>query len=155
MHDSGFIFNLLSVLSHATGFNIGADEVSIMPECTSIGVIHTPFTSLDEIPRQGHLSDATGTIHLDATVLPGLEGVVPGMEIDILWFADRADRTVLTYPDRSSGIFALRSPDRPNPICVTSCEVLDINDSTIRVQGVDMLDGSPVIDLKPTLMTND
>lgn len=126
-----------------------------MPECTSIGVIKTPFTSPEETPRQGYLSEATGSIHLDDSVLSGLEGLERGIEIDILWFADRADRTVLAYPDRSSGVFALRTPDRPNPICVTSCVILDIDDTTIRVQGVDMLNGTPVIDLKPTLMTND
>jgi tRNA (Thr-GGU) A37 N-methylase len=67
----------------------------------------------------------------------------------VVWFANRADRSVLRVRDR--GVFSTRSPARPNPVCLTTCRIQAIDGRRIRVRGVDMADGSPVVDLKRPL----
>lgn len=119
-----------------------------MPTCDPIGTIHTPLEASADAPRQGFLDDAEGTIELDAAYADGLRGVEAGSEVLVVWFADRADRSLLTLDRDDRGVFASRSPARPNPICLTLCEVLDVGDTGLRVRGVDMLDGTPVLDLK-------
>lgn len=113
-----------------------------------IGVVHTPFDDRDDTPRQGRLGDAHGTVVLDEQYTPGVAGLEPGEELDVLWVADRADRDVLEARDR--GVFTTRSPARPNPICVTRCTVRAVGDDRRRIDvvGVDMFDESPVLDLK-------
>jgi len=123
-----------------------------MPTCDPIGTVHTPFTSTADAPRQGFLDDAEGTIVLEEAYEAGLAGLRPGEDVLVVWFADRADRTRLTVErDGGRGVFTTRSPSRPNPVCLTTCEVRSVAHGTVGVRGVDMLDGSPVLDLKPPL----
>ena len=123
-----------------------------MIECSPIGTIETPFESPGEAPRQGHLSDAEGVIELEPRYEPGLIGMSPGHDVDVVWYAHVADREVLEVDRNGSrGVFTTRSQDRPTPICVTRCTVLGVDGPRIRVEGVDMLDGSPVLDLKAPL----
>ncbi len=123
-----------------------------MIDCSPIGSVETPFESLAEAPRQGHLTDAVGVIELEPRYEPGLSGMSSGHTVDVVWFAHVADREVLQVDrDGPRGVFTTRSQDRPNPICVTRCTVLAVDGPRIRVEGVDMLDGSPVIDLKAPL----
>lgn len=119
-------------------------------ECTPIGRVATPFASTDEVPRQGFLGDASGTVALDPRYAAGLRGFGAGDPVVVVWFADRADRSVLVLDrDDGRGVFTTRSPARPNPICLSRCTVLGVDGPELR--GVDMLDGSPVLDLKPPL----
>ena len=89
--------------------------------------------------------------------LPGLDGIEVGQTIVVLFWLDRASRDVLkVYPrgDRSRGlrgVFATRSPVRPNPIAISHLEVLGVHDNRIEVRGLDILDGTPVIDIKKEL----
>jgi tRNA-Thr(GGU) m(6)t(6)A37 methyltransferase TsaA len=122
-------------------------------ECDPIGTVHTPFETTSEAPRQGIHGDAEGLVELDPAYHEGLTGF-DGDRVVVVWWADRADRSVLTLardPDR--GVFTSRSPARPNPVCVTECavEAVDPAAGRLDLRGVDMADGSPVIDLKAPL----
>lgn len=123
-----------------------------MPECRPIGVIATPFADPTAPPRQGHLGDARGVLEIDPEFTPGLGGIEPGNTYLIVWFADRADRSILRLDrDERRGVFSSRSQDRPNPICLTRC-LLDVRDgSTLTFRGVDMADETPVLDIKVPL----
>lgn len=123
-----------------------------MIELEPIGTVQTPLESTDQAPSQGVKADIPGQIYVDNAYEKGLQGIEPGDLIDVVWYADRADRDLLELdkvPGR--GVFNSRSPARPNPIVVTTCKVTDIDGTEIRVEGIDMLDGSPVLDLKAPL----
>ncbi|MFB6270586.1 MAG: tRNA (N6-threonylcarbamoyladenosine(37)-N6)-methyltransferase TrmO [Halobacterium sp.] len=122
-------------------------------ECEPIGHVVTPFETTGEAPRQGFIGDQSGTVHVDEPYRSGLKGFAPGDTVLVVWWADRADRSVLRVRDGDRGVFTTRSPARPNPVCLTACELLtvDEDEGTLDVEGVDMADGSPVIDLKRTL----
>jgi tRNA-Thr(GGU) m(6)t(6)A37 methyltransferase TsaA len=120
-------------------------------ECDPIGTASTPFETTSEAPSQGFHRDAEGVVRLDSEYAEGLSGF-DASSVVIVWWADRADRSVLTLDrDPSRGVFTSRSPARPNPVCITECEVIDVGERTLHVRGVDMADGSPVIDLKASL----
>jgi len=119
-------------------------------ECSPIGTVHTPFETTTEAPRQGFREDAEGVVDLDPAYREGLSGF-DGDRVVVVWWADRADRSVLTLDrDPARGVFTSRSPARPNPVCITECRVLSVDHEAgrLRLGGVDMADGSPVIDLK-------
>lgn len=125
-------------------------------ECDPIGVVHTPFESRSEAPRQGMRAAARGDLELDDAYEAGLAGIEPGDDLEVFWYADRADRSVLTvtgHGERAQprGVFASRSNDRPTPVCVTRCRVLAVDGTRLLLEGVDMLTGTPVLDLKPPL----
>ncbi|MFC7045808.1 tRNA (N6-threonylcarbamoyladenosine(37)-N6)-methyltransferase TrmO [Halobacteriaceae archaeon GCM10025711] len=119
-----------------------------MPDCDPIGRVRTPFADTDDAPRQGLHEDADGEILLDDGYEPGLTGFEPGDDVLVVWFADQADRSVIRVRDGERGVFTTRSPERPNPICLTVCEITAVEDGRLSVRGVDMVDGSPVLDLK-------
>ena len=121
------------------------------PSCAPIGTVRTPIETLEDAPRQGSESDIEGTVVVDGSVELGLVEMEAGRTIDVVWWADRADRGTLLVRDGTRGVFTTRSPDRPNPICVTPVTVLSVDGRRLRVRGVDMLDGSPVLDLKAHL----
>ncbi|MFB6124892.1 MAG: tRNA (N6-threonylcarbamoyladenosine(37)-N6)-methyltransferase TrmO [Halanaeroarchaeum sp.] len=123
-----------------------------MIELEPIGTVHTPIETTEDAPRQGMLDDIEGTIELEAAYAAGLDGYEPGEEILVVWFADRADRSLLRVDKRGNrGVFRSRSPARPNPIVLTTVEIVAIEGPRLTVRGVDMLDGSPVLDLKVPL----
>jgi len=124
-------------------------------ECDPIGTVHTPFETTGEAPRQGFRGDAEGVVDVDPAYREGLVGF-DGDRIVVVWWADRADRSVLTLDrDADRGVFTSRSPARPNPVCVTECSVRSVDHEAgrLRLGGVDMADGSPVIDLKVPVTT--
>jgi tRNA-Thr(GGU) m(6)t(6)A37 methyltransferase TsaA len=122
-----------------------------MYECTPIGTVHTPFETPGDAPRQGSLADAEGELVLEPRYTAGLERLESGDGLDVIWFADQADRETLRIDGGRKGVFSSRSQDRPNPICITRCEVLAIDENRLGLRGVDMLDGTPVLDLKVPL----
>lgn len=119
-----------------------------MANCDPIGVAHTPYESSEQAPRQGFHEDAVGEIVIDEAYERGLTGFGAGDPVLVVWFADGADRSVLRVRDGERGVFTTRSPERPNPIGLSICEIVDVEGRTLRVRGVDMIDGSPVLDLK-------
>lgn len=129
-------------------------------ELDPIGRIDTPFDERAAIPRQGGLvpgpgdgpadiEPAEGEVVLDPPYAPGLAGVAPGARLDLVWWADRADTDRLQV--EKGGVFGTRSPDRPVPVCVTPVEVIAVGTRRVRVRGVDMLDGTPLLDVKASL----
>jgi len=119
-----------------------------------IGILRCDLHTREETPKNYDESEYTGTIEIYPQFLAGLEGIRRGDTIVVLFWLDRADRTVLrVHPrgDRSKqkrGVFSTRSPVRPNPIAISELLVEDITDNIIRVKKLDILDSTPVIDIK-------
>ncbi|HEY1159871.1 MAG TPA: tRNA (N6-threonylcarbamoyladenosine(37)-N6)-methyltransferase TrmO [Terracidiphilus sp.] len=122
-----------------------------------IGFIHSPYHETSAIPRGlGARHDAEGAIELLREYEPGLADIEGFSHLFVLWEFDRADGfDLIAHPPsdegRPHGVFATRSPRRPNPIGLTVVELLGREGTSLRVRGVDMLDGTPVLDIKPYL----
>jgi tRNA-Thr(GGU) m(6)t(6)A37 methyltransferase TsaA len=119
----------------------------------SIGRINTHFKSLDECPHQGVQTGAEGEVLLDEDMLPALKDIEKCTHLILLLFLHQADRSKLQtrppYGPEIRGTFATRSPHRPNPIALNVVELLGIEGNRLRVKGIDCLDGTPLIDIKP------
>jgi len=119
-----------------------------------IGILHCDLKKHGETPKNYDESTHEGTIEIYPHFVAGLEGILKGDTIVVLFWLDRADRAVLRVHPRGDesrpkrGVFATRSPARPNPIAVSELLVLDIHNNILNVQGLDILDGTPVIDIK-------
>ena len=126
-------------------------------ELTSIGTVASPLTDPEAAPRQGDEGAPEAWLELAAEVAPALDGVAVGDELLALTWLDRARRDVLQVHPRSdvsrpvAGVFATRSPHRPNPIGLHRVTVLEIDGTRLRVRDLEALDGTPLLDLKPVL----
>jgi tRNA-Thr(GGU) m(6)t(6)A37 methyltransferase TsaA len=121
-----------------------------------IGYAKTPYHGTKQIPKGlGAKHDAEGTLEILPQFEAGLTDVEGFSHLFVLWFFDRSEGFDLlgTPPidDRPHGVFATRSPRRPNPIGITVVELLRREGTQLHVRGVDMLDGTPILDLKPYL----
>jgi tRNA (adenine37-N6)-methyltransferase len=121
-----------------------------------IGFVRSPFTGTSEIPKGlGAEHRAEGTLEIAAAFESGLVDVDGFSHLYVVWVFDRVDGVELTaWPpsdDRPHGVFATRSPRRPNPIGLTVVELLAREGCRLRVAGVDMLDATPILDIKPYL----
>ena len=122
-----------------------------------IGVLHGDIERIEDAPKNFSISDRTGTLEIFPEYLDGLDGIEACRASVVLFWLGRASRGVLkVYPrgDRSRGlrgVFATRSPVRPNPIAISHLEVLSVRENRIEVRGLDILDGTPVIDIKKEL----
>jgi tRNA-Thr(GGU) m(6)t(6)A37 methyltransferase TsaA len=121
-----------------------------------IGVMRTPFTDTSAIPKgPGAEHTAVGTIELRADLEPGLADIEGFSHLYLIWVFDRAggyDLIACPPLDRQPhGVFATRSPRRPNPIALTVVELIGRQGTRLHVRGVDMLDGTPLLDIKPYL----
>jgi tRNA-Thr(GGU) m(6)t(6)A37 methyltransferase TsaA len=117
-----------------------------------IGRIRTPWTSRKDCPRQGRLDGPDCRIEIAAAWAPALRGLEAYEFVDVLYWLDRSRRDlVLQNPARKElfGTFALRSPNRPNPIGLAVARLVRIEGNVVVVRGLDCLDGTPLIDLKP------
>lgn len=123
----------------------------------AIGFVRSPYTQSHSIPKGlGARHEAEGTIELLREFEPGLQDIEGFSHLFVLWEFDRADGMSLiatppTDEGRPHGVFATRSPRRPNPIGLTVVELLRRDGLSLHVRGVDMLDGTPVLDIKPYL----
>ena len=121
---------------------------------TPIGILHCDLKTREQTPKNYDESEHVGTLEVFPQFLAGLKGIRKGDTIVVLFWLDRADRTVLRVHPRGDtskpirGVFSTRSPVRPNPIAVSELIVLKINKNIITVRGVDILDATPVIDIK-------
>lgn len=124
-----------------------------------IGRIHTPWKARKDCPRNARGSDAVCTIVLDERFRPGLKDVETCTHLVLLYWMDKAPRNlVLQVPGHygaQHGTFALRSPARPNPIAMSVVRLIGIEDGTLSVAGLDCLDGTPLIDIKPYFASTD
>jgi tRNA-Thr(GGU) m(6)t(6)A37 methyltransferase TsaA len=121
-----------------------------------IGVVKGPYTQTKDIPKgPGAKHDAVGTLEISPDYEAGLTDVEGFSHLYVLWVFDRSDgfELLATPPsdDRPHGVFATRSPKRPNPIGLTVVELLRREGRVLHVRGVDMLDGTPILDIKPYL----
>jgi tRNA-Thr(GGU) m(6)t(6)A37 methyltransferase TsaA len=128
----------------------------VMPiEIQSIGVVRSNLRDRRDAPRQS-FEDAPGAIlEIDPAFAPALDRIVPGTELIVVTWLHEADRTVLQVHPRDddriplTGVFATRSPDRPNPIGLHRVTVTATQPpSTIQVDALEAIDGTPVLDLK-------
>jgi tRNA-Thr(GGU) m(6)t(6)A37 methyltransferase TsaA len=126
-------------------------------ELVAIATVESPLKERADAPKQGDEGAPEAWLAFEPDLADGLEGVAVGDEVLLLTWFDRAARDVLrVHPrgDRSrpeQGVFNTRSPDRPNPIGLHRVTVLAIEGSRVRVSGLEALDGTPVIDVKPVL----
>jgi len=115
----------------------------------------TPVPDLDKPASPERSRPAESRIVLDPTLTEGLTSLEPGQRIMVVFYFHRSQNfDLLQHPrgDKSSprrGVFALRSPRRPNPIGVTVVDLVAIEGNVLRVRGLDAIDGTPVLDLKP------
>ena len=118
-----------------------------------IGVIHSPFKRIEECPFQGFMAGVIGEIVLKRQFLPALKDLDGVSHLYLLTFMHGADRkklqTVTPHGPEIHGTFATRSPHRPNPIGLNVVELVKVEGCRLHVRGVDCLDGTPVIDIKP------
>ena len=118
-----------------------------------IGMIRTPWRTRGECPKRGDPDGPVCSIEVDERWRPGLTGLDGHRRIQVLYWMHRARRDlVLQTPFRTgqtAGTFALRSPVRPNPIASAVVELVAIQGRVVQVRGLDCLDGTPLIDLKP------
>lgn len=121
-----------------------------------IGYIRSPYQSTQQIPKGcGAKHDAEGTLEILPQFEAGLTDIEGFSHLFVIWVFDHSEGFELlgTPPidDRPHGVFATRSPRRPNPIGLTVVELLRREGKALHVRGVDMLDGTPILDLKPYL----
>ena len=119
-----------------------------------IGWVESPLVSRDEAPRQGDEGSPPAWLVFADWVREGIRDLAVGSEIIVLTWLDRADRSVLLTIPRGdprnpmTGVFSTRSPDRPNPIGLHRVRVIAVDGLRVRVDHLEVLDGTPVIDVK-------
>jgi tRNA (adenine37-N6)-methyltransferase len=118
-----------------------------------IGVIYTPWRARSDCPKRGDLNGPVCRIVINALWRDALTGVSDHSNLQILYWMHHARRDlVLQTPyqtGRKAGTFALRSPVRPNPIASSVVALQQLDDLTLHVRGLDCLDGTPLVDIKP------
>jgi tRNA-Thr(GGU) m(6)t(6)A37 methyltransferase TsaA len=120
----------------------------------AIGIIHSPFKEKKDTPIQGSFSDARGTVELFSEYAAGLKDIEGFSHLYLLYHFDRADEHCLIqkpFLDNKvgRGIFATRHYNRPNHIGLSIVGLLGVKGNVIEVGGIDVLDGTPLLDIKP------
>ena len=124
---------------------------------SAVGRVESSLTETSGAPKQADEGAPGAWLVFEPAVAEALEGLEPGDEVLVLTWLDRADRSVLrVHPrgDRSrplAGVFATRSPARPNPIGVHRVRIEEVDGRRVRVDALEAVDGTPVVDLKPVL----
>lgn len=121
-----------------------------------IGFVRSPYTSTAQIPKgPGAEHHAEGWIEVLPEFADGLTDIEGFSHVYVVWIFDRADGyALLSMPptdDRPHGVFATRAPRRPNPVGLTVVTLIAREGARLKVRGIDMLNGTPVIDIKPYL----
>jgi tRNA-Thr(GGU) m(6)t(6)A37 methyltransferase TsaA len=126
-------------------------------EVHPIGVVRSPLGDRASAPRQGDEGAPDAWIELTAPVVEALEGIEPGDELVVVTWLHEARRDVLKVHPRGdearplAGVFATRSPDRPNPLGLHRVTALEIVPGKLKVGPLEAIDGTPVVDIKPVL----
>jgi tRNA-Thr(GGU) m(6)t(6)A37 methyltransferase TsaA len=122
-----------------------------------IGWVESPLVNRDLAPKQGDEGAPEAWLVFEPGVSEGLSDIEVGTDVILLTWFDRADRDVLAvHPrgDRSrpvTGVFSTRSPDRPNPVGLHRVTIVSVDGLRVRVQNLEALDGTPIVDVKPVL----
>ena len=125
-----------------------------IPALTPIAIVRSTLRSLEDAPRQGDEGAPDAWLEVDRAFARGLNGLRAGDAILLITWLDRADRSVLeTHPRNDPslppmGVFATRSPDRPNPLGLHRVTIRAVDGTRLRVGPLEALDGTPVLDVK-------
>jgi tRNA-Thr(GGU) m(6)t(6)A37 methyltransferase TsaA len=152
-------------MTTAQAFGVRDGEVTTeLPAATDAGVyyigrIRTPWTDRKDCPKNPREAAAVCTVELDPRFQAGLKDVETCTHLVLLYWMDKAPRNInVQVPHHHGtprGTFALRSPARPNPIAMSVVKLLGIDGNKLSVIGVDCLDGTPLLDIKPYLPSVD
>ncbi len=126
----------------------------------AIGYVRSPHKSTGDVPKGlGAKHPEEGVLEIEPEFAAGLQDIDGFSHLYVIWVFDRSDKVELvgTPPcdERPHGVFASRSPYRPNPIALTVVELLRREGRKLHVRGIDMLDGTPILDIKPYLSSVD
>jgi tRNA-Thr(GGU) m(6)t(6)A37 methyltransferase TsaA len=130
-----------------------ATDFTLVP----VGIIRSPLTQLNQAPMQGSEGAPDAWIEIVPEVTAVLDGLVVGQDIIVITWLHQADRTILKVHPRDdqnlplTGVFATRSPDRPNPLGLHPVTILEIAESKLKVGPLEAIDGTPIVDIKPVL----
>jgi tRNA-Thr(GGU) m(6)t(6)A37 methyltransferase TsaA len=122
-----------------------------------IGVIRSELVSLEAAPRQGNEGAPAAWLDVNPPLADALDGIAVGDALIVITWFHKADRDTLKVHPRSeitnplTGVFATRSPDRPNPLGLHRVTVLEIAGNALKIAPVEAIDGTPVVDIKPVL----
>jgi tRNA-Thr(GGU) m(6)t(6)A37 methyltransferase TsaA len=122
-----------------------------------IGWVESPLTDLGAAPCQGDEGSPECSLLFESDVREALDGLRPGDDIVVITWLHLADRTLRQVHPRGDtsravrGVFATRSPDRPNPLGIHTVTILAVDDLRLRVRDLEAVDGTPIIDIKPVL----
>lgn len=127
-----------------------------MIQLEPIGTVRSPYVEKSQIPKGPHAQhEAEGVLEVRPELEAGLTDIEGFSHLYVLWVFDRSEGyELMAAPptdDRAHGVFATRAPRRPNPLGLTVVRLLGREGSRLRVRGVDMLDGTPIVDIKPYL----
>jgi tRNA-Thr(GGU) m(6)t(6)A37 methyltransferase TsaA len=118
-----------------------------------IGTVRSPYRTVNDAPHQGRGTDAVSEIVILEQYRPGLRDLQHHSHLIVLSWFDRSDRTSLTatppHTGVEHGVFATRSPNRPNPIGLCVVDLVGCEDGVLTVRGLDSIDRTPVLDIKP------
>ena len=118
-----------------------------------IGVIHSPFTEKDKTPIQASRSQAIGLVEIYPEFADGLKDIEALSHIYLLYAFHESDGYTLQVKpfldDQEHGVFATRHPCRPNPLGISVVKLLSRKENSLTVEGIDTLDGTPLLDIKP------
>lgn len=135
-----------------------AERAIEWPEATDVGLIfigriRSPWTSRMDCPRQGRYDGPTCRIEVFEPWVEALEGISDYERLEVLYWLHRSRRDLVLQSPRDDGTtrgtFALRSPVRPNPIGTSIVKLIGVEGTTLLVRGLDCLDGTPLLDIKP------
>jgi tRNA-Thr(GGU) m(6)t(6)A37 methyltransferase TsaA len=125
-----------------------------------IGFVQSELTRLEDAPMQGDEGAPDAWLELSPQVAQGLSGIQAGDELIVLTWLHLAQRDVLQVHPRGdhnrplTGVFATRSPDRPNPVGLHRVSVLEVAEGKLRVAPLEAIDGTPIVDIKPVLASD-
>ena len=124
-----------------------------------IGHVETPWRTVSECPRNGGKTSETCRVVVRPEYSAGLASVATCSHLVLLYWMHEARRDLIvqapSFAERTHGCFALRSPVRPNPVSLSVVELLAMDDNVLSVRGLDCLDGTPLIDIKPYFASTD
>jgi tRNA (adenine37-N6)-methyltransferase len=120
----------------------------------AIGLIHTPLIEKSDAPIQSSHSDIAGTVEVFPQYIEGLDGIEEFSHIYLLWVFHRSERKISLQvkpflDDQLHGIFTTRHPCRPNPLGLSVVRLIERQGNFLSFKGADMLDGTPLLDIKP------
>jgi len=126
-------------------------------EIRSIGEVSSSLKTLDAAPRQADEGAPEAWLVFEPEAVAGLRNIRPGDDLILITWLDRARRDVLSVHPRgdvsrpSEGVFSTRSPHRPNPLGLHDVKVTAVEGGRLRVQSLEAIDGTPIVDVKPVL----